>query len=345
MPGRAIMKENFETCVVRAPYRVDLAGGTLDIWPIYPTYPGCFTINLALPYYQWIEWKPHERWEYRFAHSKKLWRPGKRRKPPPEFEFVSVFHRAFSKDIASPYHVTITSDLPRGSGLGGSSALAVAFVTGASLLQGKTLSKRKIVLMARYLETQMLKTTTGTQDYLSATYGGLHAWEWTDEIWKRYPLNRYKEWVAHHLIVVFVGEPHLSILPNWQVVRKFVEGDASTRKHLYTIVQATKSVLEGLQTRDEKKVARALQKEMDARALLDDSILSKQILEIVQMKRKGVRAWKVCGAGGGGSLLFWVQQNKKVKLEAQFREEGLHVISIQSPGLPLHATFLTTIPH
>src|SRR3970040_1149697 len=31
-----------------APTRIDLAGGTLDIWPLYLLHPGAFTINLAI---------------------------------------------------------------------------------------------------------------------------------------------------------------------------------------------------------------------------------------------------------------------------------------------------------
>ncbi len=31
-----------------APTRVDLAGGTIDIWPIYLFHPGAMTVNFAL---------------------------------------------------------------------------------------------------------------------------------------------------------------------------------------------------------------------------------------------------------------------------------------------------------
>ena len=37
--------------IVRAPVRADLAGGTLDLWPIYLFHPGSRTVNVAISYY------------------------------------------------------------------------------------------------------------------------------------------------------------------------------------------------------------------------------------------------------------------------------------------------------
>src|SRR5207248_4423900 len=36
---------------VRAPVRADLAGGTLDLWPLYLFHPGSRTVNVALSYH------------------------------------------------------------------------------------------------------------------------------------------------------------------------------------------------------------------------------------------------------------------------------------------------------
>src|SRR5271157_3870966 len=35
----------------RAPARVDLAGGTVDIWPLYLFHPGAQTVNIAIRSY------------------------------------------------------------------------------------------------------------------------------------------------------------------------------------------------------------------------------------------------------------------------------------------------------
>src|SRR5881227_407311 len=36
------------SCTAEAPCRVDLAGGTLDIWPLYLFHPGSVTVNCAI---------------------------------------------------------------------------------------------------------------------------------------------------------------------------------------------------------------------------------------------------------------------------------------------------------
>ena len=37
--------------LAKAPTRVDLAGGTLDIWPLYLFHPGAVTVNAAITRY------------------------------------------------------------------------------------------------------------------------------------------------------------------------------------------------------------------------------------------------------------------------------------------------------
>src|SRR5215475_9277894 len=37
--------------IVRAPVRADLAGGTLDLWPLYLFHPGARTVNVAISYH------------------------------------------------------------------------------------------------------------------------------------------------------------------------------------------------------------------------------------------------------------------------------------------------------
>ena len=41
----------------KAPTRVDLAGGTLDIWPLYLFHPGAVTVNAAISRYAYANWK------------------------------------------------------------------------------------------------------------------------------------------------------------------------------------------------------------------------------------------------------------------------------------------------
>jgi hypothetical protein len=55
-----------------APTRIDLAGGTIDIWPLYLFHPGAQTLNAAISLraHAWIEERPDERIEPVGGHDK-----------------------------------------------------------------------------------------------------------------------------------------------------------------------------------------------------------------------------------------------------------------------------------
>ena len=72
--------ENYN-CVVRisasAPTRIDLAGGTIDIWPLYLFHPGAQTLNVAISLraHAWIERRPDDRIELVSEDTDRLRQP------------------------------------------------------------------------------------------------------------------------------------------------------------------------------------------------------------------------------------------------------------------------------
>src|SRR3989338_8466152 len=62
-----------------------------------------------------------------------------------------------------------------GAGLGGSSALAVALCGAFNVLTGSKYSREELLMIAKNVETQILKVPAGVQDYYPAMYGGLNS--------------------------------------------------------------------------------------------------------------------------------------------------------------------------
>src|SRR5262245_20449163 len=110
-----------------APARVDLAGGTLDLWPLHVLHPGSCTINVA------IDWRARCRvvcgvsgfpvtvpclgYERVVAEPRELL-------AAPRAALAGAVLEAL--EIREPREIELSSDVPFGSGLGGSSALTVA---------------------------------------------------------------------------------------------------------------------------------------------------------------------------------------------------------------------------
>ena len=159
----------------RAPARVDLAGGTVDIWPLYLFHPGAQTVNIAIRCYAScvIETRPDRHIvlvsqdrEIRetFEDLADLAR-GKSRLPLVR-ELVVFFEPNRGLNIET------SSQVPAGAGLGGSSALNIALCGGLARVTGKRITRTQILEIAKNVEAIVIRVPTGWQDYFPALYGG-----------------------------------------------------------------------------------------------------------------------------------------------------------------------------
>ena len=156
-----------------APTRIDLAGGTLDIWPICHLVEDAVTVNLAIGLRQTAVVTPRRdgKLVVRSADRGKsvtLALPLKRRPEGPLSWLVRLAH-AFAPGAALTLETR--AEAPAGAGLGGSSALGIAI--GAALARATGIAPAKLDLLRRVmnLETEEIRVPTGNQDYLAALDG------------------------------------------------------------------------------------------------------------------------------------------------------------------------------
>src|SRR3984893_2017181 len=178
--GRKQVKVRIES---RAPTRIDLAGGTLDIWPLYLFHEGSLTVNCAITRYAScvIDTAPEPsrrivlasrdiRRNESFASFDALFR-ARRYKLPLLAHLVRVFrpHGGFT--------LTTDSEAPAGAGIGGSSAMAVAICAALDGLTGAGKSKADWIHISRDAEAIVICVPTGTQDHYPPAFGGAAAIE------------------------------------------------------------------------------------------------------------------------------------------------------------------------
>ena len=148
-----------------APPRVDLAGGTIDIWPIYLFHPGATTVNFALSL------KARCRIETR--DDGRIVLESRDRKVAFEttlsaiedllqeerLELISKLVHFFKPTTG--FHLVAESGVPAGAGLGGSSALAIACIGALNRLVGNRYAERKFVTIAANVESTVIKVPAG----------------------------------------------------------------------------------------------------------------------------------------------------------------------------------------
>ncbi|MGC8917398.1 MAG: hypothetical protein ACP5NF_10520 [Thermoanaerobaculum sp.] len=297
---------------VFAPARADLAGGTLDLWPLYCFHPGSVTVNVSLGAGVRVAVEPTaDGW---VVHE-----------TPETQRHLTPADAAFDLTAAVVGHflpeggirVRVLEQLPVGSGLGGSSVYAVALARGCLALSGRRLARRQLVAILKDLEAKVLGAPTGVQDYYPALIPGVLAIRLLPGGERVQALRIPKGWVASHLAVVFTGVTHHSGMVNWQVYRARVDGDPRVGRLLEAIGEAARDCLAALEARNAKAVGRAVAREWQARRKLAPEVAPPELEDVLAAGLEaGAWAAKACGAGGGGSVLFWAPPEAKATVQA-----------------------------
>jgi D-glycero-alpha-D-manno-heptose-7-phosphate kinase len=298
--------------IVRAPVRADLAGGTLDLWPIYLFHPGARTVNVAVSYYAESEvcetgegievHLTDQQYRQRYESLKDLAADPK----------AALIYRALEHFHLSNLQITTRTDAPRGSGLGGSSALAITLVRALSEIAGNTLEGDELIFLVRDLETRLLGVPAGIQDYYPPVYGGLAAIHLEPGNPVRHAIGVPVADLSSHMLLHYTGIAHFSGTNNWEMYKRQIQGTKKVQKGFAKIAETSIEMEHALETGDFEAAGRALAKEWTNRKVLIDGISTPEIDAAIDVAT-GAGAWggKVCGAGGGGCVVFLMPAEKR----------------------------------
>ena len=298
---------------VRAPVRADLAGGTLDLWPLYLFHPGARTVNVAISYYAESEVSEtgdssidihltDQQYEQRYESLQQLAADPK----------AALVHRVLEHFHLTGVKVVTRTDAPRGSGLGGSSALTVTLVHALSELMGNPVLGDELIELVRDLETRLLGVPAGIQDYFPPVYGGLAALHLNPGAVVRHPIQLPIDRLSEHMLLHYTGVAHFSGTNNWVIYKRQIEGKKKVQKGLGRIAESAIEMEKALEAGNMEGAGTALRREWENRKALIDDISTPEIEAAIDAARSaGAWAGKVCGAGGGGCVVFLMPPEKK----------------------------------
>ena len=286
-----------------SPCRADLAGGTLDIWPLGMLHPGSLTVNAAIPVMVRLqvdlEAPPEEVWH---AMGDAEWRRLSAADATSDLSAAV----AFAVRPAGGVRVRVRSQAALGSGLGGSSAYAVALARGILSVAGEEMADERLVLLARDLEARVLTVPTGLQDHWAAVHGGVLAIHFEPGGERVERLIVEPDWVSERLTIFDTGITHHSGMVNWQVIRRRLDRDRDTTDALELIAEAARHCRAELVAGNQDGVGQAVAAEWSARRRLAPEVCPPELDTIIDAGlAAGASAIKACGAGGGGSVLVW----------------------------------------
>jgi len=318
----------------KAPCRVDMAGGTIDIWPLYLFHACPVTVNFAVDRYASCEiaTRTDARITIRsrdldcaeeFASLAAL-RAARRYKLPLAAYVLRYFAPQTGLDLV------IHSEAPAGAGISGSSTLIIALSAALNRLTGAGHKLEKLREIAQNIEAQIIRVPTGCQDYYPAMYGGVSAIELTEAGVARRPVAVDLEDLNERVVLAYTGEPRNSGINNWEVMKAHIDGDRAVHRNFERIAQIARAMRQALEKPDWNDVARLLRQEWANRKKNAPGISTPLIDRLVEVTRPaGAVGAKVCGAGGGGCVFFLVKRGAKARVSEAIEREGATVLPVR----------------
>jgi D-glycero-alpha-D-manno-heptose-7-phosphate kinase len=316
----------------RAPTRIDLAGGTLDIPPLYLFHEPALTVNVAIDVSARVTITPSNRlvivshdlnenaaWDNPQLISWSEY---------PGLELVLRLVKSFHPK--ENLRVEVRSEVPAGSGLGGSSALAIALTRALAEWCAVSLSTEELVDWAKAIETQTIRVPTGYQDYWGAVYGGVRAYEMgLNGRVRAAPLGSaaFHLELERHLLLVYTGRPRFSGTNNWELFKRHIDGEPATVEFFDRLKENALLMKEALEREDISRTAAALNRDWRTRKAMLPTMTTGEIERVIEEgSRYGLLAARVCGAGGGGCVALLADPARRDGLARRIQDMKMEIL-------------------
>lgn len=332
--------------IATAPTRVDLAGGTLDLWPIHNLLTRRATVNVAISLNATVTVEPSKDGKFHLisedqnitdsgdysyiVHSRKL-------------GLLGMLLGAVWESSLEPVMIKTSAKSPAGAGLGGSSCLAVttlkALWTAKEKITGKKLDicEDRLVRTAQDVESVIIHAPTGIQDYWGAVRGGINLIHYSfgnthietlpGSVWENQGFK---------LICCYSGKSRASAINNWEIFKRIYDGDKILLSHMTEIGELADKCAVAIEKRDFQSAIEASQHEWNMRCQLWPAVETTETKAIdAAAKKAGAMFTRVCGAGGGGVMAVFSPQDRVKAVCESMSAAGGQVLDVDigGPGL------------
>lgn len=322
------------------PNRIDLAGGTLDIYPLYLLVPGSRTVNAAIEVTSRVEIRP-VRGNARIV-AEGISRPreaGNTHRFPRGGRFGLIAAALRTYPALTGVEIRFRNEAPVGTGMGASSALLVAAMLAMEGWLGRRAGWEERARRAMEIEAMHLRNLTGRQDHIAALRGGIQGIRFSpgsadvDRVPAGSLAGRRLE---RHAVLAFTGKSHFSAGVNWRMIRGAIEGNAEVLKKFAGIAGAARDAWEAVASGDMERLGRAVSREWAIRKTIAPGITTRAVESAMAegVMRRNVAGAKLCGAGGGGTLFCLLRRPEdRGPVESFLRSAGFPVLPVRlSPG-------------
>jgi len=337
----------------RAPTRIDLAGGTVDIWPIYLFLKNPTTLNLGISLFAETQLEENDSGKIQLKSADQGdelifgWDELNSVTAGPSLVLHLKFLRHFAKEKtlsgrlnrSKGLKLSTSAKSPAGAGLGGSSTLSISMIGAlATWSRGSVDPLRdgeRLIEIARDTETTVIQVPAGLQDYYGAMFGGLQSLRWRVGVHERtWHSEETLTQLKDRLLLFYSGQSRNSGINNWALFKAFIDQQGKVRDQFASIAEATQRAEQCLIARDWTGVGQAIAAEWEVRRTLAPGISTPEMDHAFDTARAlGASAGKICGAGGGGCFFVYLPENNpalKNKIQAEIEKQGIRPLPFEA---------------
>ena len=335
----------------RAPTRIDLAGGTLDLWPIHHLLDRKATVNVGVSLDARADVKLLEPGNsYRFSSKDQAIEVRGEFAAitaTSELPLLGLLTKAIWRADLPRISIETSARSPAGAGLGGSSCLGITVAGALWRMRSEITGEREpeeaaLLRIVQDVEARLIRSPTGVQDYWGGLRGNVNI--------LRFPYGGTKvetlapEKVAgleDELILCYSGKSRASAINNWKIFKRLFDGDQDLLRIFNEIGAVAEDCAAAAAAGNFGAMIELSMKEWALRVKLWPNIETTETKIIDQAaKANGARFSRVCGAGGGGVMAVFAPKDRKKTVAEALRAAGGTVLDagVAHYGLEVTAT-------
>ncbi|MCR2112523.1 D-glycero-D-manno-heptose 7-phosphate kinase [Campylobacter upsaliensis] len=244
--------------------------------------------------------------------------------------FKAVYNRIVKDYAKKPLSFSLHtySDVPSGSGLGGSSTLVVGMLKVYAEQLNLPLGEYEIAKLAYEIEREDLGIVGGAQDQYAATFGGFNFMEFYAD--KRVIVNplRIRNYIVSELesrvVLYFTNITRKA--KDIEEHKKGKLGDSKSLEAMHSIKQDAIDMKEALFRADFKRLGEILERSWRSKKTISEIVSNDELERIYHLAvSNGAYSGKTSGAGAGGFMFFLCEPTQKYRLCELLNKQGGYV--------------------
>lgn len=328
--------------ITRTPFRISFFGGGTD-YPKWAEKHGGCVVATTIDKYCYISCRhlpPFFEHKHRIVYSKI-----ENVVTAEEIQHPAVRAVLMNTDCSRGFEIHHDGDLPARAGLGSSSSFTVGLLNALRALEGRLISQEELAKLAIHIEQNVIQESVGSQDQISAAYGGFNRIEFPagggfrvdPVVLPRERLEAFQD----HLMLFFTGLSRFAS----EIARSKIENLDKRHDELRRLRDMTDegiALLQGDGPLD--AFGELLDQGWRFKRRLSDKVSTSEVDRIYdEARRAGAIGGKLLGAGGGGFMLFFVRPEERatvrerlqrlVHVPFRFEQTGSRVVLYQPNGL------------